>query len=80
MKPIQYFSDNSLKTCKKMTTSQILRFLEDFRKLQETPAPSILISLKIPQSLLEEFKEKSRRSNVKYQTQIKNLMRSWLRD
>ena len=78
MKPVQYFSDEYLEKCKKMNCSQILRFLEDFRKLQEKTDPSILISLKVPKSLLENFKSKATKSNIKYQTQIKNLMRSWL--
>jgi|GEM_PF-6823811 len=39
---------------------------------------SRLISLKVPEALLEAFKVKSRLSGIPYQTQIKKLMSAWL--
>lgn len=79
MKPVQYFSDEYLEQCKKMTPLQIVQFLDDFRKLNEKKEPSILISLKVPQSLLRNFKFECKKRNLKYQTQIKQLMQDWLK-
>lgn len=79
MKPVQYFSSEYLKQCRKMTPDEIIRFLDEFRCLHgHKPAPSKLISLKVPQDLLESFKAKSRLNNTAYQTQIKKLMRAWV--
>jgi len=65
-----------------MTPDQVLRFLDDFRKLHggraATPPRSRLISLKVPEDLLEAFKTRARLSGRPYQTVIKELMRSWL--
>ena len=58
MRPVQYFSDEYLEQCKKMKPADILRFLDDFRRLY-SPARrrgSRLISLKVPEDLLEAFK------------------------
>lgn len=78
MKTLQYFSDEYLEKCKKMTPLQIAKFLEDFRRLQSQKDPSVLISLKVPQSLLKNFKNQCARKNIKYQTHIKQLMSDWL--
>ena len=82
MRPVQYFTDEYLQQCQKMKPEQVLRFLEDFRELQKArkPARSKLISLKVPEDLLESFKAKASRTNRPYQTQIKELMREWLRE
>ncbi len=82
MRPVQRFSDEYLATCRDMTTKQIIRFVEDFRRLHGgSHAPSRLISLKVPEDLLEAFKTKARLERRPYQTQIKALMRAWvLRD
>ena len=63
-----------------MKPEQVLRFLEDFRELQKArkPARSKLISLKVPEDLLESFKAKANQTGCLYQTQIKKLMREWL--
>jgi len=78
MRPIQYFSDEYLERCQGMTTEQILEFLESFRRMQEKPKRSKLISLKVPEPMLESFKQKSELEGIKYQTKIKALMQSWL--
>lgn len=79
MRPIQYFSDEYLQQCKKMRPEEILRFLEEFRILNSSSnGKSRLISLKIPESMLELFKLKARLEGKKYQTQIKSLMQSWI--
>lgn len=80
IKPLQYFSDDYLQHCKKMTPEQILRFLEEFRLMQMPEPKSRLISLKVPQPMLALFKQKCAMTGVKYQTQIKSLMQRWLQD
>ena len=80
MRPVQLFSDEYLEQCKQMKPADILRFLDEFRKLY-SPARrkgSRLISLKVPEDLLEAFKTKARLHDVPYQTQIKRLMMDWL--
>ena len=80
MRPVQYFTDDYLQQCRAMTPAQVLRFLEDFRRLHGRPRPerSRLISLKVPESLLASFKARASLEGVPYQTQIKRLMRRWL--
>lgn len=81
MRPVQFFSDEYLERCREMTPEQIARFLEDFRLLhapKTRPAKSRLISLKVPEPLLESFRRKAELTGTPYQTQIKRLMREWL--
>lgn len=80
MRPVQYFTKEYLDQCRKMKPEQIVRFLEDFRTLRRgAPLPkSRLISMKVPEPLLEAFKTKSRLNGSPYQTQIKRLMQDWL--
>lgn len=80
MRPVQYFSKEYLEQCRSMTPEQIVRFLDDFRRLHSNAAPakSRLISMKVPEPLLDAFKMKARLSGVPYQTQIKRLMSAWL--
>ncbi len=69
-----------LKRCKKMTPGQILEFLENYRMIfSKTQEKSQLISLKIEPALLKAFKQKAQLSGIPYQTQIKKLMREWLK-
>ena len=80
MRPVQYFSDEYLEQCKQMKPEDILRFLDEFRRLY-SPARrsgSRLISLKVPEDLLEAFKAKARLHEVPYQTEIKRLMKEWV--
>jgi uncharacterized protein (DUF4415 family) len=82
MRAVQQFSDEYLAQARQATPEQILAFLEQFRLLQAavpvTQSKSKLISMKIPEDLLEAFRAKCEISGVKYQTQIKTLMRQWL--
>ena len=79
MKTVQYFSDEYLEQCRGMTPDQVLRFLDDFRRLHGSrPARSKLISIKVPEDLLNAFKARARMANIPYQTQIKSLMKEWL--
>ena len=79
MKAVQYFSDDYLAHCREMSTEQILRFLDDFRRLHGAkPATSKLISIKVPEDLLDAFKAKAKLAGTPYQTRIKALMKDWL--
>jgi len=79
MKAIQYFNTEYLEQCRGMTPDQVLRFLEDFRQLHGSKtSASKLISMKVPEDLLNAFKTKSKMSNTPYQTQIKILMKEWV--
>lgn len=79
MRPVQRFTDEYLATCREMTPAQIIRFLDDFRRLHAgSRAPSRLISLKVPEDLLEAFKTKARLTRRPYQTKIKDLMQAWV--
>lgn len=81
MRPLQYFTEDYLEQCRKMKPKQVLQFLEDFRELQmpRKPVKSKLISIKIPEDLLESFKAKANLTGRPYQTLIKELMREWLK-
>lgn len=80
MKPVQYFSDEYLEQCREMTPDQIIQFLDDFRRLHgtKTPSKSKLISIKVPENLLNTFKLQAAREGTPYQTKIKNLMKAWV--
>lgn len=79
MKAIQKFSDEYLQRCSNMSPNDIAQFLEDFRCIHgKQKKPSKLISIKIPEDLLQVFKTKSTLNSVPYQTQIKSLMTEWI--
>ena len=84
MRPVQYFTPEYLEQCRQMSPDQIIRFVEDFRRLHAgaaqgtKPKKAKLISLKVPEDLLESFKTKARLSGRPYQTRIKELMRAWV--
>jgi len=80
-KTIQLHNPEMLKVGKKMTTKQIVQFLDDFRLLHDNPnqQKSKLISLKVQQNLLNTFRFKCEQKGLKYQTQIKVLMMDWVR-
>jgi predicted DNA binding CopG/RHH family protein len=79
-KTIQYFTKEYLSRCKGTTPDQILEFLENYRMLfSNIPEKSQLISLKIEPSLLKAFKRRAELEGLSYQTQIKKLMKDWLK-
>jgi predicted DNA binding CopG/RHH family protein len=81
MKSVQYFSEEYLERCVSMRPEQIVQFLEDFRTLhlQDKSQRTRLISIKIPENLLNVFKAKAILQGIPYQTQIKRLMQEWMR-
>jgi predicted DNA binding CopG/RHH family protein len=80
-KAVQYFSDEYLEYCKSMTSEQIIEFLENFRELHMSQSvgrkKTKLISIKVPEDLLQIFQQQAKRQGVPYQTQIKKLMLEW---
>ncbi len=78
MKAVQHFSDEYLARCQDFSPEEILDFLEGFRTLHQPAGPSRLISMKVPQDLLDAFRLRCRAEGTPYQTRIKTLMRAWL--
>ncbi len=78
MKTLQLFSDEYLEQCREATPEQILEYLENFRLMNSTQAPSKLISIKVPQPLLDSFRHRCELEGMRYQSQIKVLMKNWL--
>lgn len=68
-----------------MTPEQIVKFLEGFRLIHaksdtaERKSRTKLISIKIEEDLLEAFRTQCNLLGVPYQTQIKKIMKTWLR-
>ncbi len=82
-KTLQYFTEEYLQECKKLTPEQILAFLEDFQSMyaeNNNKVKSKLISMKVPEDLLEGFKIKASLERTPYQTMIKILMKDWLKN
>jgi len=81
MKAVQYFSDEQLQRSQALSATEKMRFLDEYRQLhgrRQANIKSRLISLKVPEDLLELFKQRCEASGAKYQTQIKQLMREYL--
>ncbi len=80
MKAVQYFTKEYLEHCQKMTSEQILRFLEDFRLLhaERKQGSQKLISLRVDEQVLKLFRFKAEAEGKKYQTKIKELMLKYL--
>lgn len=77
MKVVQHFTKEYLDQCKSFSTLEIVEFLDGFRQLKES-SQSKLISLKVPEILLQTFRTRCKAEGVPYQTQIKRLMEEWL--
>lgn len=78
MKAVQHFTDEYLEQCSRLKPAEVLAFIEEFRLLHASPSRSRLISMKVPEALLQAFRTKSRLHGIAYQTQIKKLMEAWL--
>ncbi len=84
------FSENTdtlkdqIERVQRLKPHEIISILEDFRILSITKNQkpiedkTILISIKVAESLLSEFRLACNTKGLKYQTQIKQLMRDWL--
>jgi predicted DNA binding CopG/RHH family protein len=79
VKALQRFTNEHLEHGKSLTPDQVLRFLDDFRRLHgNRPSVSKLISMKVPEDLLDAFKTRAKITGTPYQTQIKKLMKAWV--
>lgn len=82
---VQKFSKEYVAQSTKLTPEQALNFLEEYRLLyfgalasSKMKSKSRLISIKIPELLLEAFRAKAQTIGSPYQTQIKKLMEEWI--
>jgi predicted DNA binding CopG/RHH family protein len=55
-----------------------VRFLDEFRQIHAPNRQSRLISMRVPEPLLESFKTRCRIEGARYQTRIKELMVEWV--
>ncbi|MCH2205268.1 MAG: hypothetical protein MK132_05280 [Lentisphaerales bacterium] len=79
-KSTQFFTDEYLKECQKLTFDQILEFQENYRKLYQPSEKSKAISVRVPENLLSNFKGKCSLEGTKYQRKIKDLMNDWVKN
>jgi len=80
-KTLQKSSKNRIKADKKMTPKEVLEFLDEFQQVvQGQEGKRKLISLRVPENLLEQFRFKSKKNRIPYQSQIVELMRNWLKE
>ncbi len=83
-RPVQYFTEEYIAQCKKMSLEEIVDKISEQQQffwqihLAKNFNESVLISLKVPKNLLQKFRKKCESTDLKYQTQIKNLMIDWL--
>ena len=80
-KTIQMFDVEKLAVSRKLSPDQVVRWLDDYRLMMLGPKKikSKLISIKVPEDLLELFRSKAAANDVPYQTKIKILMTEWLK-
>ncbi|MEW6055965.1 MAG: putative molybdenum carrier protein [Bdellovibrionota bacterium] len=78
-KALQYFSVERLKLDANLPKEEIAKFLDEFQSVVHgNEGKRKLISLRVPEKLLDLFKKKAKRSEISYQTQIVTLMREWV--
>lgn len=78
MRPVQRFSIEYLQATRQVSADEVVRFLDDFRRLHAPARPSRLISMRVPEPLLAAFKARCEMEGSRYQTRIKQLMTDWL--
>lgn len=65
---------------KKLTPNQVLEFLDDFQSVVHgRDKKTKLISIRVPENILESFKVLTKEKNQKYQSIIIQLMRDWIK-
>lgn len=77
-KTLQFYDKAYLERTKHLSTEQIVRFLEGFRELNSAKPqkePSTLISIRLPDSLLESLKSRAALENKPYQSLIKEYLK-----
>jgi predicted DNA binding CopG/RHH family protein len=78
MKPLQRFSPEYLESIRGISPDEVVRFLDEFRQIHAPNRQSRLISMRVPEPLLESFKARCRIEGARYQTRIKELMVEWV--
>jgi predicted DNA binding CopG/RHH family protein len=81
-KALQKFDPAKLKDALRLSPTEAVEFLENFRVLAASGGKrgkSKLISIKIPEALLVAFKSRAQSLDRPYQSLIKELMWEWLR-
>lgn len=64
----------------RLSPEDSLRFLEDFKKVvYGRDLKTKLISVRVPENILNSFKIKASEENKKYQSLIVQLMRDWVK-
>lgn len=76
-KTTQFFTDDYLAHCSKMSVDQILNFLEDYRNLQFDPGDLKQVNIRLPEKTLEVFRARAEREGVPYQQKIRELVTNW---
>lgn len=75
----QRFNPDSLEHTRQMTPTQIADFISDYQQVFfSNEGDKKLISMRVPEKLLNSFKAKAKLSNRSYQNIIVDLMRDWL--
>lgn len=63
-----------------LTPEQVLQFMSDFSEtVHGIDKKTKLISLRVPENILNSFKVKAKLDNRKYQSLIVQLMRDWIK-
>lgn len=79
-KAVQFFNDEYLEQCRSMSPTQILKFLDDYRKLHIEPGNLVQINLRVSKNILKAFKAKATKENIQYQIKIRELITNWVID
>lgn len=78
-KGTQYMPREKIAEARTMTPEMILSFIDDYQHMVHgVDRKRKLISLRVPENILEQFKFKARKKNLSYQKQIVELMRAWV--
>ncbi len=78
-KAIQLYSPERLEADRNLRAEDALQFLEEFQRLVAgDEGPRRLISIRVPERLLELFRAKCEREGKRYQTEMIRLMRESL--
>ncbi len=85
MKPVQKFTNEYLTECENFSSEEIVKYLDGFRTIASVTKTSDsksekskLISVRVEERLLDMFRKKAGVEGVKYQTKLKELMRSYI--
>lgn len=78
-KALQLFTDERLASDARLSKDEIARFLDEFQAVANgDEGPRKLISVRVPEKILNLFKERAKRDGWRYQTLLIDLMRKWV--